>query len=602
MPNSTTEYSNLVELLRHRATEKPDQILYTALKDGENSDGSLTYQQLDLQARAIAGKLQPLISPGDRVLLIYPYSSPLEFAAAFFGCLYAGAIAVTASPPRSQKSLLNIQNRVISSEAKIALTTSQFLDKIQVPLSQYSSFLPKLAALQWITTNDLSTDSASTWQQPQLDWDTLAFFQYTSGSTGLPKGVMVTHGNMLHNGEVIRTAFEHTQESRALIWLPLFHDMGLIGGIIQPLYADFHMFLTSPIALIQQPVRWLRAISTHKITTSGGPNFAYDLLCNKVKPEQREGLDLSSWDLAFSGAETIRAQTLEKFSQLYSPYGFRKEAFYPCYGMAETTLLISGAVKKEVPGVKYLDSAALAENRVVEVDATKEGAKAIVSCGKAWLGDKILIVDPDTCKQCPEDRIGEIWVAGAGVGKGYWHEPEKTTSTFGANLDTGEGNFLRTGDLGFYQDGELYITGRIKEIMILWGNNYYPQHIEETAEKAHSALRPNSGAAFAIEAEGEERLVIAHEVERTALRNLNVEEIITNLCQAIGQEHVVDVYGVALLKPGSIPKTSSGKIQRGVCKNQFLSGDLATVAQWQQSQAQERGMTDLLGNVDAGSS
>ncbi|MGK7915560.1 MAG: AMP-binding protein, partial [Prochloraceae cyanobacterium] len=360
MPN----HSTLVELLQYRASNQPDQIAYTCLSDGETESGSLTYQQLNQLSKAIAAQIQALVPPGSRALVVYPYHASLDFIAAFMGCLYAGVIAVTDNPPRHSKSLLELQERVVSSQATIVLSTEALLTNIKGQLATNPELAPKLDCLPWIATDRIPTSLSSDWTQPELNSDTLAFLQHTSGSTGIPKGVKVTHGNILHNSDIIYRSFEHTPSSRVLMWLPLFHDMGLIGGVMQPLYGGFPVILMSPVALIQKPWRWLEGISRYKITTSGGPNFAYDLLCQKVTPEQRASIDLSSWEVAFSGAEPVRAETIERFVSIFESCGFRREAFYPCYGMAETTLFISGGLKTTPPVVQYVDGNALEQDRV----------------------------------------------------------------------------------------------------------------------------------------------------------------------------------------------------------------------------------------------
>ncbi len=604
MANHKAKYSNLVDLVVDRAINQPNQIAYTFLADGETESGHLTYQQLDQQARAIAAQLQSLVARGSRALLVYPYTAGLEFIAAFFGCLYASVVAVTANPPRSKQAIAQLQQRVISAQATVALTTTDLWKRIQQQCASNPELAPSLTQLSWIETNEISPSLASDWIETERpDHDSLAFLQYTSGSTGKPKGVMVTHGNILHNSALIYQCFEHTLKSQGVIWLPLFHDMGLIGGVIQPIYGRFPVTLMSPVALIQKPVCWLQGISRYQATTSGGPNFAYDLLCRQVTPEQMETLDLSSWEVAFSGAEPIRAETLERFAETFAPCGFRAEAFYPCYGMAETTLFISGGLKANPLVIKYVEQGALGENQVVAATKDQKGAQGIVSCGQPWLGDHVVIVDPETLIECPENKVGEIWVSGNGVGKGYWNQPEETERTFGAYIkDTGTGPFLRTGDLGFLKDGELFITGRLKELMILWGNNRYPQHIEATVEKSHPALRPNASAAFSVDLDGEERLVIAQEIKRSYLRNLVVDEVVAAIRQAVAQEHIADVYGIVLLKTGSIPKTSSGKIKRRECRLRFLDGTLEAVGQWRQSQLQQRSITDLLSQLNVAGS
>ena len=588
--------STIVNVLLDRSAHQPQQRAYTFLADGETESGSCTYQELDLQARAIAVQLLTKIQPGDRALLVYPYTAGLEFIAGFLGCLYAGVIAVTDYPRQHIKSLSHYQNRIVDCQAAIALTTQEFGDRVKKQLIANPDLALKLQALPWIATDKVDLDLAEKWQQPKITADTLAFLQYTSGSTGQPKGVMITHGNIIHNSEVIYQAFGHHDRTKILMWLPMFHDMGLIGGVIHPLYTGLPAVLMSPIALAQKPFLWLQALSKYKITTSGGPNFAYDLLCQKITDEQRASLDLSSWEVAFSGAEPVRAETLAKFTELYQPCGFKKEAFYPCYGMAETTLFITGISPSESPTITYLDKNSLTEDKIVEVTANHSNAKAVVSCGYTRLGDEVIIVDPETKTKCESDRVGEIWTTSKGIGKGYWQREEQTESTFEATLANNPAKtYLRTGDLGFIKDRELYITGRIKDMMILWGRNHYPQHIEETVESSHPALRPNHGAAFSVEVNGEEQLVIAHEINRTDLRNLNAEEVIGAIRLAVGEQNLANVFAVALLKTGSIPKTSSGKIQRRACRSMFLEDSLNTVAQWQQSEIPDTDITDLAG-------
>ncbi|TVU53374.1 MAG: fatty acyl-AMP ligase [Arthrospira sp. PLM2.Bin9] len=588
-----TEYQTLVDLLGDRAQKLRDQNAYTFLADGETESGRLTYGELDQQAKAIAAEIRRHVPPGTHVLVVYPYTAGLEFIAAFFGCLYAGVVAVTDNPPRSSQGLGKLQERMELSEAKIALTSKPLLSHIQGLLKKVPELGPKFEQLPWITTDTLNPNLGESWSPPDINPETLAFLQYTSGSTGTPKGVMVTHQNVLHNSEIIYQAFEHTEESQGLIWLPLFHDMGLIGGVIQPLYGGFPVTLMSPVALVQKPMNWLKAISRYAATTSGGPNFAYDLLWRQASASDLKKLDLSSWEVAFCGAEPIRAETLDNFAKTFAECGFRREAFYPCYGMAETTLFISGGRKADLPVIRYVDRRALEENKVVAVESDHPDAKAVVGCGYGWLGDEIAIANPETLTRCAEGEVGEIWLRGGGIGLGYWNNPEESDRTFKAKLDN-QGSFLRTGDLGFWQNGELFITGRMKEMMILWGRNHYPQHIEQTLETCHDQLRPGCGAAFSIEVEEEERLVIAYEVQRQFLRKLNVEEVIGAIREAIADQHLADVFAVVLLKTGTLPKTTSGKVQRQVCRRQFLAGTLEVVGQWQYENLQQSNISDLV--------
>ncbi len=563
---------SLVDLLNKRAQNQPEATAYTFLQDGETESAQLTYKELDLKARAIAAQLKSLGVIGERALLLYPPG--LEFIAAFFGCLYASVVAVPAYPARPNRSMSRLQAIVTDAQAKVTLTTTSVLANLEGRLAQN----PELAAMRWLTTDNIATDLASNWQEPIVNSDALAFLQYTSGSTGKPKGVMVSHGNLLHNQQMIQMAFGHTEKSIIVGWLPLFHDMGLVGNVVQPLYLGIPCILMSPVAFLQNPLSWLKAISSYKATTSGGPNFAYDLCVRKITPEQRASLDLSSWEVAFNGAEPVRAATLERFATTFEPCGFRREAFYPCYGMAETTLLVSGGLKTAPPVVYKVEGAAIEQNRVVESVSEQEGVRTIISCGQTWLDQKIVIVNPESLTLCPAGRVGEIWVSGPSVAQGYWNQPEQTTQTFHAYVaDMAEEPFLRTGDLGFLQDGELFVTGRLKDVIIIRGRNHYPQDIELTVEESHPALRSGCGAAFSVEVEGEEQLVVAQEVERTYLRNLDVEEVVGSIRKAVSQQHELQVYAVLLLKTGSIPKTSSGKIQRHACRTGFLAESLPVV-------------------------
>lgn len=583
-----SSFSNLVDLLRDRAEHKPDQLAYRFLADGETSQQTLTYLQLHQQAVQIASYLQSFLSPGDRVLVVYPYSAGLEFIAAFFGCLYAGAIAVTDNPPVSPQAIVKLQTRLESSQCRAILSTKALIEQLKIQFSvEKEEETRRGTSLRWVATDDLLAQNlAIDWQEPPINGDTVAFLQYTSGSTGTPKGVIVTHGNVLHNSAIIYKAFGHHNNSKGLIWLPLFHDMGLIGGVVQPLYGSFPVTLMSPVALVQKPFRWLEAISEYQATTSGGPNFAYDLVCRTATPEKLEQLDLSSWDVAFSGAEPVRWDTLKRFAEIFGPCGFKPEAFYPCYGMAETTLFISGGHKHQTPNILWVDPVALEHNQVIQTQETSlannpqsRKTRSLVSCGFPWLGDEVMIVDPQELTPRDADQVGEILVSGKGVGLGYWDKPEDTETTFRVYVE-GRGPYLRTGDLGFLQDGELYITGRIKDMMILWGRNRYPQEIEATLDTCHPAIRAGHSAAFSVETELGEQLIIAAEIERRYLRNLNVEEVVNAIRQAIAEQNTVDVFAIVLLKTTTIPKTTSGKIQRRACRTKFLEGSLDSVGQW----------------------
>ncbi|HMF10210.1 MAG TPA: AMP-binding protein, partial [Thermoanaerobaculia bacterium] len=378
--------------------------------------------------------------------------------------------------------------------------------------------------------------------------------------------------------------FGQSTESRGMVWLPPYHDMGLIGGIFEPLYMGGPCFLMSPVALFANPFSWLQVISRYRATTSGGPNFAYDLCVRKVTADQRATLDLSCWRLAFCGAEPVRAETLERFTATFAPCGFRKEAFYPCYGLAEATLLAAGGRKDLPPRTLTVRKAALEANHVRPCHPEEAGGRRVVGCGRTLDDQLLTIVHPDKLTHCAPDEVGEIWVAGASVAKGYWARPEETSETFAGYIaDTGEGPYLRTGDLGFLHNAELYITGRLKDLIILRGRNLYPQDLERTAEVSHPDLQPGAGAAFAIEEDGCGRLVIAAEV--FPRRRPDVATVAEAVRRAVADEHEAELYSFVLLQPGGLPKTSSGKVQRRACRQAYLTGALDTIGHWRSSGA-----------------
>ena len=592
IPNLPVDCSTVVELLRYRALHQTQQLSFTFLQEGETASASWTYEALDRLSRAIASQLQVMNLSGERALLLYPPG--LDYLAAFFGCLYAGVVAVPAYPPRNHRNTPRIGAIASDAQAAIALTTSAIQSKIKS--------LIDVSSLQWLTTDNLPAGIENSWEEPFIQKDTLAFLQYTSGSTGIPKGAMLSHGNLLHNATTTYQYMEHSPESKFVSWLPVYHDMGLIGGILQPLYGGFPCFLMSPASFLQNPYRWLKTISDYRGTTSGGPNFAYELCLQKITPEQRQTLDLSSWSVAFNGAEPVRWETLEKFSETFAECGFRREAFYPCYGMAEATLMISGGVKADFPAVKAVRGEGLKCDRVVEENLIPQppslvgkgekfspllageglgerstDIRTFVSCGRTLPKQEIVIVHPQRLTRCQPDEVGEIWVSGPSIGQGYWNRKQETEETFRAYLaDSRERLFLRTGDLGFLQNGELFITGRLKDLIIIRGRNLYPQDIELTAERSHPALRKGSVAAFAVEVKNEEKLVVVQELEFR--QKPSFEEVIATIRQAVSLEHEVQVYAVVLIKGGSIPKTSSGKIQRRACKAEFLAGTLKVLA------------------------
>lgn len=566
-------YPTIVDLLHQRAHNQPQQTAYIWLEAGEKAV-SMTYQALDQQAQIIATWLQSQYEIGDRVLLVYPYDAGLEFIAAFLGCLYAGMVAVASHPPRNRAALTELYGRLTSAEASAILTTKTLLPKLKAQLARDS------INSHWCATDGLPiTDS--NWNPPALEPSQLAFLQYTSGSTGTPKGVMVTHSGLMHNQKLLQLAFGHTGQSVGVGWLPLFHDMGLIGNALQALYLGTFCVLMSPLDFVQKPIRWLDAISRYQATTSGAPNFAYDLLCRKVTDDQLQQLDLSRWDVAFTGAEPVRIETIDRFSETFAACGFRRAAFYPCYGMAEATLFITGGQKLTPVTVIRVEERALEQNRVA-LTAPGTG-RAIVSCGQAWLDTQLKIVDPHSLQPCQPDQVGEIWVSGSGLGTGYWQQPSETAHAFYAQIDPDQSTYLRTGDLGFLYANQLFVTGRLNDVLIFWGFNHYPQHIEQTVEACHAGFKADSNAAFSVKIDGEEKLVVVQEVERRYRDRITVNEVVELIRWNIFEQHFVDVYGITLLKPGSLPKTSSGKVQRSACRMLYMQNQLDAIDQWHSS-------------------
>ncbi|MBN2291942.1 MAG: aminotransferase class I/II-fold pyridoxal phosphate-dependent enzyme [Pirellulales bacterium] len=570
----------LVDLVRHRASHQPDEDAFVYLVDGEDEQLHLSYRQLDQQARGIAAWLEDHNLVGERALLLYP--AGLDFIAAFFGCLYAGVTAVPVYPPRRNRSLERIEAVVDDAEAKVALTTDSVYQRVEPIVNE----TPRLKALAWLATCDVPDDLHEDWRRPDIHGDTMAFLQYTSGSTGTPKGVMLNHANLLHNSAMIAHAFEHTRSGTGVFWLPSYHDMGLIGGILQPLYVGRPNILMAPMSFLQKPFRWLSAVSRFRCTTSGGPNFAYDLCVQKITPEQREQLDLSTWKVAFNGAEPVREETIRRFTETFEPYGFHREAFYPCYGMAEAALLVSGGYVNQLPVIRSFDAESLTHGEAVPRKTGQGGTRDLVGCGGTLADQKIAIVDPETLKQLPDSKVGEIWVRGPSVAQGYWHRPEVNKEVFQAHIEgSGAGPFLRTGDLGFMLDGELFVTGRMKDLIILHGVNHYPQDIELTVQRTHKRLRKDCGAAFTVEVDGKEKLVVVQEIEKRKQGNLTA--VFNSVRRAVSAEHELALDAIVMIKNGSIPKTSSGKVQRHACRNGYLDGSLNVVGKWELADGEE---------------
>jgi acyl-CoA synthetase (AMP-forming)/AMP-acid ligase II/acyl carrier protein len=564
----------LVDVLRERAVATPEEVVYTFLQDGEREARTLTYGELDRRARAIARTLQRLTRPGDRVLLFYP--DGLDYVTGVFGCLFAGLVGVSgAAPlgPRSLPRLFSILND--ASPAVIAGT--------QALLAEYQTLLRgDLGALRvkWLPT-DTVRGRADDWTDPAVSNDSVALLQYTSGSTGTPRGVMLTHRNLLHNLQAQVRAFEYRCGDVGVSWLPFSHDMGLIGALLMAVFAGGPCVLFSSMRFVEKPVRWLRAISTYRATLSGAPNFAYDLCVRRISAADRRGLDLSSWKIAFNGAETVRPETVARFTETFRDCGFRPEAMYPCYGLAEATLAVTGGTPSAIPAAITVSADALGRAEVAVLDphasALDRSDKAVrlLACGRAMSDHEVLIVCSADRSVCQPRHMGEIWVGGPSVAQGYFNREGETCEWFRATLSSGAGPYLRTGDLGFIHDGELFVTGRVKDLIIIRGTNYYPQDLEFTAEASHGALRPGCSAAFSIEHEDEEALVVACEIENG--REAEADEAIAAIRRAITEQHELRTHGVVLLRAATLPKTPNGKLQRQDCRRAYLAGQLVIV-------------------------
>ncbi|MBA2393469.1 MAG: fatty acyl-AMP ligase, partial [Ktedonobacteraceae bacterium] len=504
------------------------------------------------------------------------FAPGLEYVTAFLGCLYANVVAVPAYPPKQNRNVTRIEAILQDAQAVVALTSSSLHTMIQ---RKFSSVVG-LQQLQWITFTLSTLCNEMEWVHPQINQESLAFLQYTSGSTGNPKGVMVTHGNLLHNLDFQRRRLDWYADDCMVSWLPPYHDMGLINGLLGSIYMGFLTVLLAPASFLQYPLRWLKTIMLYRATMSAGPNFAYDLCLHTISTTEQSSLDLSSWRIAANGAEPILRDTIEQFVAKFALNGLQGKAVRPSYGLAEATLLVASNAGDNTPTSYAFDGAALGQGRVQLAQDTTTHVCYLIGCGWPANDQQLRIIDPVTLKPIPSDQVGEIWLSGPSITKGYWQRPEATAQTFHAYIaDTHEGPFLRTGDLGFQYQGELFITGRLKDVIIIRGVNHYPQDIEQTIVHCHEALLPGSGAAFSIVNDDREQLVIVSEVSRQ-FREKDYRKILLAIRRAVIVEHDVEVAVIVLLKVGTLPKTSSGKIQRHMCRQRFLEGSLECVEVW----------------------
>ncbi|HEX7322683.1 MAG TPA: beta-ketoacyl synthase N-terminal-like domain-containing protein, partial [Mycobacterium sp.] len=572
--------TDMVDLLRTRTVRRGDRLVFSFSRDGEERENNrVTYSELDARARKVAAELQQLGAAGECVLV---FCQPgIEFIVSYFGCLYAGAVAVPVHPPMRDHLVPRVESILADNHPGFAISTPDVYAKIKPTLDR----LPRGSSLRWCIEESASAD-AEQWAAPQIDPASIAMIQYTSGSTSAPKGVMLSHGNLVHNLETIRQAWGSgfDNDEIGVFWLPPFHDMGLIGGLLETMYVGGYSILMPPTAFIKGPMRWLNAMSRHRATITTAPNFAYDMCAELSTPEQREALDLSHWKAALCGAEPVRTATLDGFAEAFAPSGFRPEAFLPVYGLAEATLLVSGGSDAPTPIIRYLDRPSLRADRVVDDTADDPHAAIMIGCGKPRGGQRVAIVDPETRLLRAPDEVGEIWVSGGSVAQGYWESPELTEEIFGATLadDTSGQRFLRTGDLGFLRDGELFVTGRRKDLIIIRGANFYPNDIELTVQDTNPVLLRGRGAVFSVEPEsgGGEQLIIAQEVNHHQVSADEMAEIIQKIRTAVTARYGIRAHTVVLIEGLQLPTTSSGKIQRSACKQKYLDGELPVVARW----------------------
>ena len=566
--------TNLVEQLRYWAAALPNETAFRFLSRDEEEPDVLTYGQLDRRAKAIAAKLTSMGYAGQRALLLYPPG--LDFIEAFFGCHYASVIPVPAYPPRKNRNMMRIDSISNDAQAAVALADKSVVARSAGSVSDTHS----LRRIHWLATDEIPDEMQGDWVAPKIDPSSIGLIQYTSGSTGNPKGVMLTQQNIMANCAMIAHAFGVERETAtAVSWLPTYHDMGLIGGILMPVFSAIENSLMSPVTFLTRPLRWLRAISDHKAAVSGGPNFAYRWCTMKIKPEECEGLDLSRWRVAFNGAEPVRADVLREFSRKFEPYGFKHSSHYPCYGMAETALIVTGGIPTEEPVIRSFDKTKLTNYEVQLVDEHHENSSQLVGSGQVIPTEDLIIVDPEKRTRLQDNQIGEIWINSPSSGVGYWNKPSESTEVFHGRLAKDDGvSYVRSGDLGFFHEGELFVTGRLKDMILIRGVNRYPQDIEATVENCDERLRSGGAAAFAVDHWDREHLVVVCEVERR--RGFHWDELLNKIRASVNAEHDLPPDAIVLVRHNSVPKTSSGKVQRHACRQEFMAGTLSTVAQW----------------------
>jgi acyl-CoA synthetase (AMP-forming)/AMP-acid ligase II len=561
--------ASFADVLRYRAAVQPHDRAYVALSERGSQEAVLTFAMLERRAAVVAAQLATRLRPGDRVLLVFP--AGLDFMVAFLGCLMAGVIAVPMMVPRRASTYDSSAAIVADCQPPLAMTTADLAAVRPDVIQRYHD-----AGLDWLLLGDDAGASGAGATLPPPGREDVAFLQYTSGSTSSPKGVVVRHRNLLANLEMIRLALGSTPASTIVSWVPLYHDMGLVLNALHSLYIGALCVLMPPVNFIRRPLAWLQAIHTYRAEVTTAPNFAFDMCVSRFRAEQMEDVDLSCWKLAMNAAEPVRADTMARFAATFAPYGFDARATYPAYGLAEATVMVSGSRRGGGPVLRSASRGAIQHYQIADPAGEKD-IHVVVGCGRSLAGEHIAIVHPESRRRLPPELIGEVWVAGPNVAGGYWRDEEATTSVFRARIESEGGEFwLRTGDLGFLDpSGELFITGRIKDVIIIRGMNHYPQDIENSMQDSHPALRRHCGAAFTIVDENnDERLILVQEVERTARHQISIDEIAGRIREAVFNEHEIAIHKVVLIPPGAIPKTTSGKIQRSLTRKLWQEGRL----------------------------
>lgn len=576
-PDLISRSSSLLEALEKQVQLHPDKTALIFLSDGVQESERFTYRELQECILQYARHIQHKGLAGHRIQLLLP-NSP-EYVVAFYGCICAGAIPIPAYPPTSSRHMGRLAQMARDSGAQAVIHHEKDLQSSKI--RAFTEHLPEGSTCEWMSTHELAAPSSHPWNSPVLQPDTVAYLQYTSGSTSEPRGVMVTHRNLLEHTCHIQTLMSHDQHDVFVTWLPLFHDMGIIGEVIHPLNLGATVVLMPPTAFAQRPTCWLEAISRYQGTVSFAPNFAYEWALQRTDAQLRDTLDLSSWKCAINAAEPVHALTLQRFRDHFAPCGLRPEALNPAYGLAESTLIVTAHPQDTLPCTLEVDQDALEQDGSLCPPTPQGRPRTLVGCGMVQDNLRVKIVNPETCEPCPEGRMGEIWIQGPLVAAGYWQRPEKTRETFQAQLSTGEGPYLRTGDLGILHEGQLFVTGRIKDLVIIRGRNHYPQDIEQTVQEAHLSLEKGRGAVFSIEVNHEERLVVVQEVRRTWRKDFPVDQVLRSVLAEIAEQHGLRPHAMVFLNPGTIPLTSSGKVQRQSCKKAFLQSELVPLYHWE---------------------